>query len=113
MELETAVGALTALGHTLRLEVWRMLVPYGRVGLPAGIIAARLAIPPSSLSFHLQQMTQGGVLAQRRSSRQVIYAVNNVVVDTLCEFLASGGNEMIILPATVLNACQSSDILGD
>jgi ArsR family transcriptional regulator, arsenate/arsenite/antimonite-responsive transcriptional repressor len=92
-----AVAALAALGHALRLEVWRILVPYGPLGLPAGAISAQLAVPPSSLSFHLQQMTQGKVLVQRRASRQIIYAVNGQMIDSLCDFLANPGGEVIQL----------------
>ncbi len=91
MHAEVAVAALAALGHGLRLEIWRLLAPYGPLGLAAGAISAHLEIPPSSLSFHLQQMTQGKVLVQRRSSRQIIYAVNNEVINSLCNFLANQG----------------------
>lgn len=74
---DTQIAAvMAALGHTIRLQLWRMLMPFGKQGLPAGAIAARMSILPSSLSFHLRQMTQAGVLSQRRSSRQIIYAVN-------------------------------------
>jgi ArsR family transcriptional regulator len=97
MDTGIAVAALGALGHALRLQVWRMLVPHGPHGLPAGVISAQLAVPPSSLSFHLQQMTQGKVLVQRRSSRQIIYAVNDQIIDSLCDFLANPGDETIRL----------------
>lgn len=64
-----------------------MLVPYGALGLPAGAISLQLAVAPSSLSFHLQQMTQGRVLLQRRSSRPMIYAVNDEIIGSLCRML--------------------------
>ncbi|MGD0104706.1 MAG: helix-turn-helix domain-containing protein [Rhodopila sp.] len=113
MEPDIAVAALAALGHGLRLAVWRMLVPYGRVGLAAGVISAELAVPPSSLSFHLQQMVQGGVLVQRRSSRQIIYAVNDETIESLCDFLSNAGGAIIRLPASALPDCQAGDILGE
>ena len=59
MEPLDAVAALVALGHELRLRVWHTLNQFGPVGLPAGQISTRLSIPPSSLSFHLHQMTLG------------------------------------------------------
>jgi len=43
-----AVTALSALGHETRLALFRLLVERGPDGLPAGTIAERLAIPPSS-----------------------------------------------------------------
>lgn len=83
------VAALAALGHTFRLNVWRMLLPYGQQGLPAGILASRLAVVPSSLSFHLRLMTQAGVLIQRRSSRYIIYAVNLDILEHLLGVFAA------------------------
>lgn len=79
----------------MRLKLWRLLLPHGAVGLPAGAIAIRLAIVPSSLSFHLRQMTQAGVLVQRRSSRHIIYSVNFEILprlQTLFAGLSSSGS---------------------
>jgi ArsR family transcriptional regulator len=111
MDISLAATALAALGHSLRLEVWRMLMPLGPIGLPAGVIASRLAVAPSSLSFHLQQMTQGRVLVQRRSSRQIIYAVDGEVISALREFLA-GGNSILLPPGALING-QPGDVISD
>lgn len=91
MDADSAVSALVALGHPLRLEVWRALVPYGRDGVSAGAISAQFDVLPSSLSFHLQHLKQGGVLSQRRSSRKIIYAVNDATIEGLCNFLSCAG----------------------
>ena len=48
-----AVQALGALAHDTRLALYRMLVERGPDGLPAGVIAERLGLPPSSLTFHV------------------------------------------------------------
>jgi ArsR family transcriptional regulator len=111
MDSEQAVAALAALGNGLRLEIWRMLLPYGSIGLPAGLIAARLAVPPSSLSFHLQQLTHGKVLLQRRSSRQIIYAVNNGAIDRLWDFLNQ--DDGLPIPGASLSAGEACNIVGD
>jgi ArsR family transcriptional regulator len=66
-----------------------MLVPLGTRGLSAGAISAQMSVLPSSLSFHLRQMTQAGVLVQRRSSRQIIYAVNQDIIVGLTALLAT------------------------
>jgi hypothetical protein len=80
-------SVLAALGHKLRLEVWCLLVPCGSHGLSAGSIAAQLAVPASTLLFHLQRMTEAGILWQRHSSHQTIYGVNRDVVDRSCDFI--------------------------
>ena len=74
-EMYDVASVLAALGHELRLKVWFMLVPYGSRGLSAGSVAAQLAVPPSTLLFHLQRMTKqassGGVIQAIRPSMEL------------------------------------------
>jgi DNA-binding transcriptional ArsR family regulator len=95
MKTPQAVGALGALAHETRLEVFRLLVQRGPDGLPAGVIAQTLKLPPSSLTFHLQQLTHAGLITQRRLSRQLFYAADfaamNAVVGYLTENCCGGG----------------------
>ena len=48
-----AIAALGALAQETRLALFRLLVTCEPAGLPAGVIAERLGVQPSSLSFHL------------------------------------------------------------
>lgn len=82
-----AVGALGALAHESRLAVYRMLVERGPDGLPAGLIALRLGVPPSSLTFHLQQLLRAGLVTQRRLGRQLLYAADFASMNGLVAFL--------------------------
>jgi DNA-binding transcriptional ArsR family regulator len=81
------VAALAALAHENRLAVYRMLVEAGPDGLPAGSIADRLGVPPSSLTFHLQQLLHAGLVSQRRLGRQIIYAMVPAAINGLVAFL--------------------------
>jgi len=74
MESDHAATALSALAHDHRLDVYRLLVGVGPDGLNAGTIAARLDLPSSSLTFHLQHLHRAGLIAQRRLGRQLISA---------------------------------------
>ena len=87
MDAKESVAALGALAHETRLEVFRMLVQRGPDGLPAGAIAAELDLPPSSLTFHLQQLTHAGLITQRRVSRQLIYATDFTAMNDLMAYL--------------------------
>ena len=113
MTPDSAVAAMAALGHNLRLEIWRILAPLGPIGLSAGKISDRLGVPPSSLSFHLQQMTHSRVLVQRRSSRQIIYAVDHEIINGLSNFLINAGGDLIRLAPIVLVGHQSDDIADE
>lgn len=85
MDQHRAIAALGALAQETRLALFRLLVAEGPAGLPARAIAERLAVPPSSLSFHLQQLLHAGLVTQRRLSRQLIYSAE---YDAMSELLA-------------------------
>lgn len=87
MKPKEAVEALSALAHEHRLGVYRLLVEAGHEGLNAGTIAARLKLPPSSLTFHLQHLHRAGLVTQQRSSRQLIYAADFSAMNDLVAYL--------------------------
>jgi ArsR family transcriptional regulator len=87
MDSSQVVTALSALAHDTRLALYRMLVERGPDGLPAGAIAERLGVPPSSLTFHVQHLHRAGLLTQRRVSRQLIYAADFTAMAGLVGFL--------------------------
>jgi ArsR family transcriptional regulator, arsenate/arsenite/antimonite-responsive transcriptional repressor len=84
---EQSIAAFNALAHEHRLAAYRMLVEAGPEGRAAGLLAEQLAIPPSSLSFHLQQLLRAGLVTQRRASRQLIYAANFMTMNALVAYL--------------------------
>ncbi len=87
MDQKAAIVALSALAQETRLELFRLLVATGPEGLPAGVIAARLGVLPSSLTFHLNQLHHAGLITQRRQSRQLIYAAAYEAMNALLAYL--------------------------
>lgn len=87
MDTASAVEAMSALAHAHRMEIFRTLVKEGPAGLPAGKVAARLGIGPSSLSFHISHLERAGLVRSRRESRSVIYAVDVMGMRRLLDFL--------------------------
>jgi protein-tyrosine-phosphatase/DNA-binding transcriptional ArsR family regulator len=88
MESNEAAFAFAALGQGTRLDLLRALLDAGPNGLAAGDIAARLGVPPSTLSFHLRALEQAGLIAATRQGRSLIYAVQFVRLRALLAFLA-------------------------
>lgn len=66
MNAKQAVDALATLAHEYRLGV--LLVEAGPDGLDAGTIASRLKLPPSSPTFHLQQLYRARLVTQERAT---------------------------------------------
>jgi ArsR family transcriptional regulator, arsenate/arsenite/antimonite-responsive transcriptional repressor len=87
MDQKRAIAALGALAQETRLELFRLLVTRGPEGLPAGVIAEKLGVMPSSLSFHLQQLVHAGLITQRRLSRQLIYSAEYGTMNALMAYL--------------------------
>jgi ArsR family transcriptional regulator len=87
MKQDDALQALGALAHEHRLAVFRLLVQAGPEGRAAGEIAERLAMPASSLSFHLAHLTRAGLITQRRDGRSLIYAADFAAMNGLVGFL--------------------------
>ena len=87
MDEHRAVSALGALAQETRLALYRLLVAEGATGLPAGSIAERLGVAPSSLSFHLQQLLHAGLVTQRRVGRQLFYAAEYATMNALLAYL--------------------------
>ncbi|GAB4371238.1 MAG: metalloregulator ArsR/SmtB family transcription factor [Kiloniellaceae bacterium] len=87
MEKTTAIAALAALAQETRLDVFRLLVQAGSDGMPAGRIADTLALPSATLSFHLNQLKQAGLIGCRRDGRSLIYAAEYGTMNGLMAYL--------------------------
>jgi DNA-binding transcriptional ArsR family regulator len=104
METKLAVTALSAIAQESRLAVFRALVQAGADGLAAGKISELTAIAPSSLSFHLKELSHAGMVNSRQDGRYVIYTANFATMNALLGFLTEnccGG-------ASCLSVCTTS-----
>jgi ArsR family transcriptional regulator, arsenate/arsenite/antimonite-responsive transcriptional repressor / arsenate reductase (thioredoxin) len=87
MESSGAIRALAALAQESRLEVFRALAREAPAGLPAGVLAERLGVPPSTLSFHLDHLVQAGLVRRERDGRSLVYSLAVDAVHELLWFL--------------------------
>jgi DNA-binding transcriptional ArsR family regulator len=87
MEKMDVIAALGALAQESRLEVFRLLVQAGAGGMAAGQIGERLGLPAATLSFHLAQLKQAGLVTCRRESRSLIYAAAYDAMNGLLAYL--------------------------
>lgn len=87
MDSNQAAAGFAALSQETRLKLMRLLATKGATGMPAGELAVRLALPPSTLSFHLSALEQAGLVRSTRRGRQMIYAVRIIGLRELFSFL--------------------------
>lgn len=104
METRTVITALAALAQESRLAIFRHLVQLGPEGCAASKIGETLGIAPSSVSFHMKELTHAGLVSSRQDGRFVIYAANYGAMNEVLSFLTEnccGGN-----PCSPVSACS-------
>lgn len=82
-----AVKALAALAQGHRLAVFRLLVVAGPDGLSVGHIAEALGLANATLSFHLKELANAGLIASRQEGRFVFYSASIDRMNALIAFL--------------------------
>lgn len=87
MDISTAVSNLAALAQESRLEIFRLLVRNGPDGLCVTDIGAYMGIAPATLSFHLKELQNAGLITSRKASRHIYYAPNFSAMNSLVEYL--------------------------
>lgn len=87
MDINSAVIQLSSIAQEARLEIFRLLVQAGVEGLPAGTIGEQLKIPPSTLSFHLKELSHAGMVNSRQVSRFIYYTANYEAMNELLAYL--------------------------
>ena len=87
MKAAQAVRALGALAQDTRLGVFRLLVKAGPAGLAAGRIGETLDVAPATLSFHLKELAQAGLVVARQENRFIYYSADFERMNGLLAFL--------------------------
>ncbi|WP_028103690.1 ArsR/SmtB family transcription factor [Pseudoduganella violaceinigra] len=87
MKSKSIVAALAALAHESRLSTFRLLVQTGPQGLAASKIGEQLDIAPSSLTFHLKELSSAGLIEARQDGRFIIYSANFDTMNGLLSYL--------------------------
>lgn len=97
-----ALPVFAALSQETRLQIVRMLVKAGPVGMAAGAIAEAADVGASNVSFHLKELERAGLVSSRRESRSILYAANYATLSALIQFLMEdccAGHPEICVPA--------------
>lgn len=89
MDEKDVVKSLAALAQPVRLQVFRALVVRGATGLTPGTMSEGLGIPANTLSFHLKELANAGLVTQERSSRNIIYRASFEQMNALLAYLTA------------------------
>lgn len=87
METQQVATALAALGHEVRLAVFRLLVRAGEEGLTVGEIGRHMGLPASTLAHHLGTLVDAGLVTQAREGRRIVSRADYAVMRATLAFL--------------------------
>ncbi len=87
METKDALPAFAALSQENRLDALRMLVRTGPRGIAAGDLASAMGVAAPTMSFHLKELANAGLVTSRKEGRRVFYAADYGGIRRIVDFL--------------------------
>jgi len=105
MEEKEAVKKLAALAQESRLRVFRYLVVAGKEGGTPTEISERLQISPATLSFHLKELLNAGLVSQTRLGRSLHYRAEFSEMAHLLTFLTERCCQGVACEAESIGMC--------
>ncbi len=100
MEENAVIKALAALAKQNCLQVFRCLVATGPQGATPGQLGEQLGVPNATLSFHLKELLNAGLISQERQGRHLVYRVALAQMNGVLAYLTE-------------NCCQGVEACGD
>ncbi|WP_085317452.1 ArsR/SmtB family transcription factor [Derxia lacustris] len=89
MEEQDVIKALAALAQPVRLRVFRALIVAGPEGLTPGVLGEQLEVAAATLSFHLKELMNAGLVSQERDGRFLIYRAAYARMNDLLGYLTA------------------------
>jgi ArsR family transcriptional regulator len=100
MEEKDVVRSLAALAQSHRLQIFRALVVAGDRGMTPGVMAEGSGIASATLSFHLKELMNAGLVTQERQGRNLVYRASFKHTNALLAYLTE-------------NCCQGEECLPE
>ena len=103
-----AIKALAALAQAQRLRAFKALVAAGPDGMTPGVMAEKLGVAPSALSFHLKELLHSGLVSSEPRGRNLIYRASFGHMGALLAYLTEhccGGEACEVTAAGACTDC--------
>jgi DNA-binding transcriptional ArsR family regulator len=88
-DLDAIAAMFAALGHPARLAILRELLRAHPGGLVVGEIQARVAMPGSTLSHHLDALRHAGIIDSTREGQRIRYCARVPGLREVVQFLST------------------------
>ncbi len=96
MNDDTLAMALSALGHRIRLSLYRRLVTAGPAGLGPVALAEAVGLQRNLVSYHLQPLAAAGLVRSERRGRDVNYRVDHAGLNRLAAAVLGLSDEQTV-----------------
>ena len=108
MDIQEAIFAFDALSQETRLGAFRLLVKAGPEGMAAGELSEALNTPHNTLSFHLNHLSNAGLVSSKKRGRSVIYSARFDAMNGLISFMVKDccGAEQASIREDKTNGCS-------
>lgn len=103
-----ALDAFAALSQSTRLDVFRLLIKAGHVGMSAGSISDALKVRQNTMSANLSVLARAGLIRSEREGRSIRYFADMDGMRGLLAFLLEdccGGRAELCQPIINQIAC--------
>lgn len=87
MQLSQICQQLQSLAQETRLRIFRQLIACGDAGMCAGDLCKALDVACSGLSFHLNHLSNAGLISSERQGRYIVYRANIEAAKQLTDYL--------------------------
>jgi DNA-binding transcriptional ArsR family regulator len=108
MDRLKALDAFAALSQATRLDVFRLLIKAGDIGMSAGSISDALDVRQNTMSANLSVLTRSGLIRSEREGRSIRYFADMAGMRGLLAFLLEdccGGRPDLCQPVINEIAC--------
>jgi DNA-binding transcriptional ArsR family regulator len=106
MDESQVITSLAALAHPIRLRIFRALVVSGAPGLTPGVMQEGLAIPATTLSFHLKELANAGLVTAERASRNLVYRAAYEQMNGLLGYLTENCCQGVACTPDAASVCR-------
>lgn len=107
MNEDQAISALGALAHPQRLRTFRALVVAGPPGLMPSVLAEQLGVARNTLSFHLKELANAGLVSVEQQGRNLIYRADFSKMSGLLGYLTEHCCEGAACEPSIRAACPT------
>lgn len=84
-----AADAFSALGHPVRLQLYRLLIRANPKGARVSDIGAHLGINGATLTHHLSTLVQAGLVTQEKRGREIINRADMGAMQQISDFMTA------------------------